>query len=216
MTETHASIRAMAAEVVKGQRPHRDGGLNRAVVMSVEGNTCTVMVGGEFEQPGVRWLRDGYYPVVGDLVWLIRSGDSDNFVIGRTTDGSEWRTYAPTWGNGWHAGFGLVEARYQLLGTTCELQFRATMGLGFSTGSGAMQILGPYPAETNLAIGVAHYSSTSTGKRWHGGCRILNSGFPQIQFTHEEALLGVTGTSPFTWVQGDIVQARISYEIQTT
>jgi hypothetical protein len=57
--------------------------ITQGVVVDVDpsGETCTVKSSGII--PGVRWLRDGYLPVINDAVFLLRNGP-DMFILGRT------------------------------------------------------------------------------------------------------------------------------------
>lgn len=57
--------------------------------------TCSVALqgGGGGSISGVRWLRDAYLPVEGDVVFLVRNGP-DLWVLGRTV-GAGLRSFAP-------------------------------------------------------------------------------------------------------------------------
>lgn len=189
-------------------------------VMSVEGDSCTVdVMDSGTEQPGIYFLKNSYYPVIGEKVWLAKNGDN-YFIIGKTGVGPGWHTYGSWIGhNGWYEGAGgSINCVYRMVGGECHLRFRVEFSGTIIAPAESLTLRLPFQA-ADLGfeqVGVAYYDDASVPKRYHGQCTIIDSASPQyLYFSHEDAPYGVVNGSPFNWASGDSFGGYIAYEIST-
>jgi hypothetical protein len=100
MSEDHevdALLRRLAAQIgVEGDQFKTLQG----TVVSMEGPTCSLITSDTTEvSDGWTWLRDSYYPIVGDVVWILDGGPGAKIIIGTTSRDDQWQDAALL--NGW-------------------------------------------------------------------------------------------------------------------
>jgi hypothetical protein len=132
-----------------------------------------------------------------------------------------WTSYTPTWTAASVDPAivnGTITGAYKIVGKTCFVRGRISMGSSTTYGTGAWYIGLPVPAINAYAIQLP-VSILDNGTNWYSG--LMNGGRfgnatkseIQVMTSGVNTAAGITATFPFTWGDLDELSFNGSYEI---
>jgi hypothetical protein len=153
---------------------------------------------------------------------IFRTGVTMNssLILGNVDITSAWSAYTPTWtaiSSNPSIGNGTISGTFKVIGKTCFVRGRITMGSSTTYGSGAWLIGLPLPAINSYAIQITS-SLLNNGNAWYSGLmnggRFGNTSYSEIQVQNTSGTAdGISSTYPFTWGDTDELSFNGSYEI---
>jgi hypothetical protein len=168
---------------------------------------------------------NGNQQITGSLIVSASTNLTGSVTINESRIDNAWTSYTPTWEAPTPPaiGNGTITGAYKVIGKTCFVRGRITMGSTTTYGSGDWSIGLPVAAINAYAIQIpASLLDTSGGTGWYNalmnGAVALNTISSQILANLPPSFGGSTagGISsffPFTWGSGDALYFNGSYEI---
>ena len=171
-----------------------------------------------FKTNGDLELPTGRY-ITGSLLGSV-TGSLSGSVNGATINNTAWTSYTPTWtslGSNPSIGNGTITGAYKVIGKTCFVRGRITMGSSTTYGSGAWLIGLPFTASSAYGIQIPA-SLLNNGTAWYSGLmnggRNGNTTYSEIQVQNVGGTAdGISATYPFAWGDTDEFSFNGSYEI---
>ena len=168
---------------------------------------------------------NGNQQITGSLIVSASTNLTGSVTINESRIDNAWTSYTPTWEAPTPPaiGNGTITGAYKVIGKTCFVRGRITMGSSTTYGSGDWSIGLPVAAINAYAIQIpASLLDSSGGTGWYNalmnGAVALNTISSQILANLPPSFGGSTagGISsifPFTWGSGDALYFNGSYEI---
>ena len=167
----------------------------------------------------------GNQQITGSLIVSASTNLTGSVTINESRIDNAWTSYTPTWEAPTPPaiGNGTITGAYKVIGKTCFVRGRITMGSTTTYGSGDWKIGLPVAAINAYAIQIpASLLDGSGGTGWYNalmnGAVALNTISSQILYNLPpsfggSAAGGISSNFPFTWGSGDALYFNGSYEI---
>ena len=155
-----------------------------------------------------------------DTVYVTNLNINGGLTLNNESIESSWTSYLPTWtaaSTNPVLNDGTITGSYKLIGKTCFVRGRLTMGTTTTYGSGAWYIGLPFTAASPYGI-IIPVTILDNGLNWYSalmnGGRLGSSTVTEIQWQNTTGVaVGITATVPFTWGNLDELEWNGSYEI---
>jgi hypothetical protein len=195
----------------------------------VKDTTTTSTYGDLLVKSGSAWINSktliGNYSVTGSLIVSASTNLTGSVTINESRIDNAWTSYTPTWEAPTPPaiGNGTITGAYKVIGKTCFVRGRITMGSTTTYGSGDWSIGLPVAAINAYAIQIP--ASLLDGSGGTGFYNALMNGAVALNTISSQILAnfppsfggstagGISSLFPFTWGSGDALYFNGSYEI---